>query len=276
MAAEHDTAVAEQTLRFRKSVPDQVRLQELARLLGPTDRLNGLEVGSNNGAFSLNLRKLGGVWQSVAWDPAVAGAVGAVLGETVPHVTDGSLPFRKKLFDVVVVMDVLERFPDDIGFIEECHKVLKSDGRLIVAVQRVGPWQPIRALRNMLGLTPAKQGFVRAGYTESELFRILKSGFDVHVVRAYSRFFVELTEAIVTRLVERCRTRDGGAARLARLYGVAGFIYHIAFHLDSLLIFSRGYRFVAAAKRRAWRPRDAPVLVDGRSISEAVLSRAPV
>jgi hypothetical protein len=31
---------------------------------------------------------------------------------------------------------------------------------------------------------------------------------------------------------------------------------------------------IAMAKRRAWHPRKTPVLVDGRSISEAVLSKA--
>jgi SAM-dependent methyltransferase len=270
-------SVEEQAYLFRKSVPHQVRLQELVRALGDCEGLTCLEVGPDNGVFSLKMRKHGGAWQTVVWDEAVATSIGAVLGEKVHLFADGGLPFKKKLFDVVVVMDFLERFRDDTAFIEECHKVLKPDGRLVVIVNRIGSWRPIASVRGALGLTPQKRGFVRAGYTESELFRVLKSGFDVHVVRPYSRFFVELTEAVVTRLVERLRAGgEANRSRIARTYAVGSIFYHIAFHLDGLLVFSRGYYFVASAKRRAWRPRNAPVLVDGRSISEAVLSRAPV
>ncbi|MGQ9663098.1 MAG: hypothetical protein ACUVWX_12290 [Kiritimatiellia bacterium] len=52
-------------------------------------------------------------------------------------------------------------------------------------------------------------------------------------------------------------------------------LYTLAYQLDLLLFFTRGYYMVASAKRRAWRPRTAPVLSDGRSLSEVVLVRAP-
>ena len=261
---------------FRKALPLQVRLQEVMRALGAKEGLMGLEFGSDNGVYSKQLRKRGGTWQTVVWREDAADSIGQVLGEKVQRYSDGGLPFEKKLFDVVVVTDFLERFVDDVAFIEECHKVLKPDGRLVVGVHRIGTWRPVDVLRQLLGLTYQKQGFVRPGYTESELFGVLKSGFDVHVVRAYSRFFVELTDAIVARAVERLSTgAEDSGRRLARLYTIAGIFYRLAFQLDLVLFFSRGYRFMAVAKRRAWRPRNAPVLVDGRSITEAVLSRAP-
>ena len=58
-----------------------------------------------------------------------------------------------------------------------------------------------------------------------------------------------------------------------RVLSIGGFFYKIAEQFDMLLLFNRGHRLVAVGKRRGWRPRDAPILVDGRSISEAVLSR---
>ncbi|MCE9613025.1 MAG: class I SAM-dependent methyltransferase [Lentisphaerae bacterium] len=274
--AVHIPTPAEQAHMFRKSLPHKVRLQEILRALGDVEDLTCLEVGADNGAFSLALRKHGGNWQTVVWSEDEAAAVGAALGEKVNRFEESGLPFKKKLFDVVVVSDILERFRDDIAFIEECHKVLKPDGRLIVSVNRLGAWRPVEMLRSALGLTYQKRGFVRPGYTESELFRVLKSGFDVHLVRPYSRFFVELTDAIFARIVEK-RRADGeaGLRRLVRAYTVAGVCYTIAFQLDVLMLLSRGYHFIAMGKRRAWRPRNAPVLVDGRSITEAVLSRAP-
>lgn len=268
--------VDEQAHIFRKSVPLKLRLQEILRALGPAEGLTCLEVGTENGALSQQLRRHGGSWQTVVWSQEEAEAVGRALGEKAHVFSEGGLPFKKKLFDVVVVSDFLERFRDDVAFIEECHKVLKPDGRLIVSATRIGAWRPVEVLRSALGQTYHKRGFVRPGYTESELFRVLKSGFDVHVVRAYSRFFVELTDAIVARMDERVRAAAvPGDRGLARLYTLAGVFYRLAYQLDALVLFSRGYHFIATAKRRAWRPRNAPVLVDGRSITEAVLSRAP-
>ncbi len=266
----------EQAHIFRRSVPLQVRLQEITRALGAVEGLTCLEVGADNGGHSLKLRKHGGSWQSVAWDPAVAEAVGAAIGEKVHVFAEGGLPFKKKLFDVVVVYDFLERFRDDIAFIEECHKILKPDGRLIVSVHRLGNWRPVEMLRSALGQTYQKRGFVRPGYTESELFRVLKSGFDVHVVRAYSRFCVEFSDAIVSRVIEKFQAAgEAGKGRVARAHTIGNIFLRIAFQLDALMLLSRGYRFIVIAKRRAWRPRNAPVLVDGRSITEAVLSRVP-
>ena len=64
-------------------------------------------------------------------------------------------------------------------------------------------------------------------------------------------------------------------AAVMRMYSVAGIFYVLAAQLDMLLFFTRGHYLIAHAKRRAWRPRKTPVQSDGRTITEAVLSRAP-
>lgn len=260
-----------QTEAFRRSLPLQVCLQEIARAMGSPDGLTCLEIGSQNGVASLQFRKLGGTWHTVVANEELAESIRAIVPDQVHVAENGKLPYNKKLFDVVIVVGYLERFADDIAFIEQCHKILKPDGRLVVHVNRLGPWLLIRGLRRLLGLKHERIGFARPGYTESHLFAVLKSGFDVHHVRAYSRFFVELTDAIVERLTLRHQAED---PRTRRLLSVAGVFYRIAFQLDLVLLLSRGYRLIAVAKRRGWRPRNAPILVDGRSISEAVLSKA--
>jgi hypothetical protein len=53
-----------------------------------------------------------------------------------------------------------------------------------------------------------------------------------------------------------------------------GILYRLFYQLDLLLFFTKGHRMLAVAHRRAWRRRDTPVLVDGRTLSEAVLSKA--
>ena len=269
-------AVAAKYLLFRKSLPLQVELQELARTIGQTDGLVCLEVGSPNPLFSYRLRKLGGQWHTGILREADMPAFTELLGDNVYLVPDLRLSFKKKIFDVVLIADVLESVKEDEKFIEECHGVLKPDGRLVVNVTRPKPWSLLNPLRDLLGLTSEETGRFRPGYSESELFNVLKHGFDVANMRSYSRWFVEFVDLWVRSAIRRetARQMPGSEARIHRIIKMAGPCYWIGYQLDMFLFFTRGFRLVASAKRRAWRPRNAPVLVDGRSISEAVLTRA--
>lgn len=231
-----------------------------------------LEAGASNGAISHHLRKLGGAWTSVAVAPEQANAVAEVLGGEVVIYDGQPFSFGKKSFDAAVVVDSLERVQDDARFIEECHKVLRPDGRLVLTVRRVKSWSLVRSLRRLLGLGFDRQGLVREGYTESELFNVLKDGFDVLSMRTYSKVCMEFVDAWVEWLSLRLANR--GPASQRRLQSLAGPLYWLAFQVDLLLVFNRGSRMIAVAKRRAWRPRKTPVLVDGRTLTEAVLSRA--
>lgn len=269
-----ESIIRDHTEEFQNTLPLQVCLREIARIVGSTEGLSCLEIGTENGVFSRQLRRVGGTWQSVAASADLAESIGAMLGEEVQVIKGNNLPFKKKLFDLVVVTNFMERFEDDIAFIEECHKVLRPEGRLVVTTVRLGHWAPARGIRRLLGLTHENRGLARSGYSESELFRVLKSGFDVHAVRTYSRFFVEVIEAVLERLRERSGVAAAGAdAGPRRRYRTVGFFYSIASQLDFFLLMSKGYRQIAIAKRRGWRSRTAPVLIDGRSITEAVLSR---
>jgi SAM-dependent methyltransferase len=259
---------------FRKSVPMRAELHEIVRALGTIADKMCLDIGSRNGVLSHYLRRLGGKWSSAVATDAAAESLRRVVGEDV-HVLEGPvLPFKKKTFDVVVVWDFLEAVPADEDFIEECHRVLQPDGLLVVHVPHDKAWTLLRPMRALLKLGPASRGLARSGYSEARLFGILKNGFNVHNMRSYSRFFVEFVDCFV-RFLER---RVDPAApdhdrRIMRIYSVANPFYWIANQVDMLLFFARGHYLVASAKRRAWRPRNAPVLADGRSISEAVLSR---
>ncbi|MFT5239113.1 MAG: SAM-dependent methyltransferase [Candidatus Promineifilaceae bacterium] len=259
---------------FRCTLPLQASLREVLRNLDRVDDRECLEVGAVNGAFSQQLRRRGGTWQSLATDSVTAKRVASVLEEDVP-VLDRGLPFEKKRFDIIVIHSALERFSDDVAFIEDCHRVLKPDGRLLVLVARIKPYTAIRTFRSLFGVTSEFRGHVRPGYTELQLFAVLKNGFDVLHMKSYSRFFSEF----VSVFVERLAFGRGNSGAIPpgryprRVLSIGGFFYKIAEQFDMLLLFNRGHRLVAVGKRRGWRPRDAPILVDGRSISEAVLSR---
>ncbi len=260
---------------FRRSIPQQLKLEAMLRALGKTDGQVCLEIGVGNGAISYYLRKHGGKWDTVVKTEAEAESVRSVVDENVRALGDAGLSFKKKVFDAVVIVDLLEHIESDHSFIEECHRILKADGRLVLNVLHAKPVSLMRSIRKLLGVSYEDKGMVSMGYTEAQLFSLLKHGFDVHNVRSYSRFFVELVDAVVQRVDVKIKASSCDVAvKRKRLYSIAGIFYRIALQLDALLFMTRGHYLIAVAKRRTWRARKAPILTDGRSISEAVLSKA--
>lgn len=260
---------------FRASLPNQMRLSEIFRLLGRTNAQRCVEIGADTGLVSHHLRKRGGDWHTVVTRPESLPNVQAVVQENVCTWDGVRLPFEDESFDVAIIWDMLERVPDDEAFVADCHRVLKQDGRLVLTATRVKPFSLLNPIRRLVGVDPARLGMTRDGYTEPQLFRVLRDGFDVYEMKHFSRFFVGLTQAIIdSRARHHAAVGNPLPQKLPRFRVVGGFLYRIAYQLDFLLFLSRGFRLVALAKRRAWRAREAPVLVDGRSITEAVLSRA--
>lgn len=259
---------------FRKSLPMRIKLHEILRALGSTEGQTCLDIGTNNSMISYHLRRRGGNWHSAVTNQGARDSVRAVVEDNVHVLKEHTLPFDEKFFDAVVVVNFLEHVEVDNLFIEECHRILKSDGRLIILVAHMKLFTIIRPLRRMLGLTDERMGLSRRGYSESQLFGILKDGFDVYNLRSYSRFFIEIADIFVRFIARKITSGEGSSEKkVMRFYSIAMLVYWLADQLDILLFFTRGYYLVVSAKRRAWRPRKAPVLADGRSISEAVLSK---
>ena len=258
---------------FKNCLPMQIALHEIAKAVGPTDKHTCLEVGATNGMMSYHVRKLGGKWHTLVRDEATATMVREFVTTDVDVISGREFPFKKKVFDVVVVHDFLERIEEDDLFIEECHRILQPDGRIVIVVPNRKTWTVVNLLRKLLNVGPQDRGWVRPGYTESHLFSILKHGFDVHQMRSFGKVLVEITDTIVLALNARAAGKVDPAASLRRISAVGGIFFKITYQLDMLLFVGRGFRLIATAKRRTWRPRHAPVLVDGRSISEAVLSK---
>jgi len=260
---------------YRRSVLQQMLLQELVRAAGTTEGMACADVGVENPMVSALLRRLGGTWHTVALTDAVESAAGITLKTPALRLVDGKLPFQSKTLDLLILVGVLERIADDAAFIEECHRVLKPTGRVVVETANRKTGSIVNALERMLGMDYETVGLPRPGYDESELFQLLKHGFDVSSVRSYVRFFTRLNQLLGFAALNRANRQGRGVTvfRRIRLLGrIAGWF---AYQFDYLIWFTRGFRLVAVAKRRAWLPRKTPVLADGRSITEAVLTRAP-
>lgn len=267
---EKSTETARDAHLFSKSVPHQLLLQEIIKAIGDTNDLKCLEVGCNNAMLSHQLHRRGGEWESVVFTEDEAERIGEMTGGKARVLSGDELPFEPKTFDVVVIVGGLEKQESDIDFIEMCHKVMKPESRLIACVVREKHASPILLLKRLLHVS-SKSGHPNDGYTESQLFHALKHGFDVLQMRSFSRFFLEFVDTFVLSSVKRSEM-SGDTAKLMRVYTIANIFYWFAYQLDVLMFLTRGHRLIATAKRRTWRSRNAPILVDGRSISEAVLS----
>ena len=258
---------------FRKALPQRIRLREISQLIGRAKGKVCLDAGFDNGIMSRTLRKQDGAWQTLVRDPARAAQVSAVLGDKVSVFDGKTLPYPDKTFDIVVLSGLLEHVQDDNVVITECHRVLKPAALLIVDVRHAKRWSIINTLESTLGLTPQRLALAREGYSESQLFHLLKGGFDVHALRSYSGIFTQLVDVLVRHQLNQCppETRDEQAVGI---YSRAFPLYWIAFQLlDVLAVFTKGYRLLAYAKRHAWHSREPPVLNDGRSLPDVVVSR---
>lgn len=250
---------------FSKSYLLRIRMRMIAHAVGPMEGRTGLCIGGVPSTLRARLMAMGGDWTF----------------------TDerGDLPFDDGEFDRVLILDHLEWVADDYAFMAEAHRVLKTAGMLFVDAEHLKWWTLWRPVRRMFGVEKKPAQRVRDGYTGTGLFDILKDGFDVQETRTYSRFFLEgaetLTRLAVGAFLGAGRTADDASpsgeqeAMTRRLYTIQTIAYPffmLAAALDWLLFFTRGYRLMAVARRRLWKPRRTPILRDGRSIVDAALN----
>lgn len=264
---------------LHRDIPARMRLFEITRAIGPAPDLKCLLVGPVPPHLVEGLKQRGGNWTTLCM------ADGVVVDGTPDETPDARmrafnalpLPFDDKMFDRVVLVDALERFDDDRELVKECHRVLQTEGRIVVLSGRIKSVSPISLLRRLYGATPEQQGCFRPGYTEKALFEVLKSGFNVAALRTHTRFFVEWVDTVRRAHLLKRRQRKGQLdERDRRLTASLSLRYRLAYQLDTLLLLTRGFGWVAVGTRCTWRVRRAPVLTDTRTITEAVLSRPNV
>jgi SAM-dependent methyltransferase len=272
---------------FKRSVRRQMRLRKLKGLLGTTASQNCLEITAGDGVISSRLREGGGRWKTLTVSAAAKATLEWFTDDALEVFQAPAIQEADGSFDLVVIVDALEYIRDDYGFIKECHRVLKPDGRLVITASRkmvfcLGG----TPLRSMVGLSWRAKGLERNGYTSGEFFEVLKDGFDVPDTDTYSTGCVEvpglLCEAVANKLVGGPYNMPGEKAGTEEFYhytkmnAFAAVLYPLLWLLArlelKLLFFVPGHNIIAKTKRRVWRARKQPVLIDGRSIAEAAIN----
>jgi len=254
---------AEWPLRlFNKSVLKQRKFREITGMLGPTDGLDCLDIGSDNGVVSYLLRQRGGNWSSADLNTETVEAIRLLVGTNVYQIDGLSTPFADDSFDRIAVVDFLEHIPDEEAFIQEMFRILKPDGVLILNVPHLKPGL-LRRLRYAFGQTDEKHGHLRPGYTLQGLKTLLpNSEYRVEEHHTYSRFFSELMDTLIVFAVSRLQKRKqpsqkglvvtgADLMKQASMFRAFSLIYPLVWavsKLDGLLFFTSGYMLVMKAR----------------------------
>jgi SAM-dependent methyltransferase len=233
---------------FKRSLKKQQKLAALLDFVGEVSHQNCLLItcGDNNGALNWYFRAHGGVW---SWGDVVGenlAEMSELLGQPVQHTPEDRLPFADSHFDCVVSIDVLEHLRDDQPFLAELRRVLKPQGRAIVTVPNGDPKLWANRIKWAVGMTPARYGHTRAGYTLSELAGTLQqAGLVAEGRGGYSRFFTEMMELVINFayvFVLSPKKGQAGGGQIAptssgelKAHGAAYRFYALAYPLMNLV-----------------------------------------
>ena len=266
---------------FKRSIRRTRKLARMEELVGSAANLQCLEISSGDGTVSEHLRSLGGSWKTAVSTQNAADSIGHSISEAITLIDQAQLPFEDQAFDMLVVVDALKGIASDRDFVRECHRVLKTDGWVVISEECRRPASLVALLRKLLGVSPLSAGQQRNGYTLHELYAILKDGFDVPKTILYSNGLFEAVAALgefaqklITRgpcwmVPEKAGQHElYGYRKLHSLSGIA----HPLLWLLSKFEFLPGHKLIVKSRRRPWRARTQPKLVDGRSIAEAAIN----
>jgi Methylase involved in ubiquinone/menaquinone biosynthesis len=182
---------------FSKSVLKQRKFEEIAELLGNTDSLVCLDIGSDNGVISYLLRRRGGYWKSSDLDEHAVESIRDLVKSDVFQIDGLRTPFKDNEFDRVVIVDFLEHIPTDKEFLNELFRIIKPGGELIINVPHIKN-SLLRRFRLSIGQTDEKHGHVRPGYTVEGIKRLLGDKFALLSHKTYSKFFSEFIDTLIT------------------------------------------------------------------------------
>jgi len=249
------------TLLFNRSVLKQRKVKEITELLGATDNLHCLDIGSDNGVISYLLRKREGKWKSADLTEEAVLSIRELVKEHAFQINGGRTPFKDNEFDRVIIVDFLEHVHTDREFADELHRIIKPDGELIINVPHIKNTM-LRKIRVAIGQTDEKHGHLRPGYTAAGLNELLGHKFTIVSHKTYSKFFSESIDTLLAFAIGILKGKEAKSQkgllvtrqdlhRYQRIFGIYSIIYPLVWlcsKLDLLLFFVSGYMLIMKAK----------------------------
>ncbi len=272
-------------LRMKIFLRSPLRRRLLTRMMRLLDNVAGQQVLEMCGddSFSVAMQNAGGggggAWSSLAVTETQAELLAESGIEHIHLAALPELPFEAGAFDAVLASETLEyvRNPEDL--MAELHRIMGSKTRLILHVRRKRHTL-INTFRKLAGLTDPTRPMTHPGFTPTELFEVLKDGFDVQETTGLGRFFsefanllAELFAGVIPASGEPAALNERRLKRAAAVYAVFTPLFWFCSMLDAICFFLPTHHMVLRARRRMmWVPRVTPRLRDGRSIAEAALA----
>ncbi|MDF7798222.1 methyltransferase domain-containing protein [Pontiellaceae bacterium B1224] len=264
-----------------RSLRRSKKLDRLKKAIGTTLNFQCLEISEGDGTISAQLRTLGGSWKTAVPTREAFDSVSYSLTENISLLHEEKLPFEDNSFDRLIIVGALKYFTDDYEFLHECHRVLRNDGWVVITETRRAPLSLTALFKTLFGLSPLNRNAKRRGYKVQELFDKLKDGYDVPETIVYSNGFLESAACIgelmqkpiipVPSWLVRENVAQADLSRYRQLYSLASLAFPFMWLL-SKLEFIPGHQLLVRSRRRHWRPRIQPKLIDGRSIAEAAIN----
>ncbi len=253
--------------QYQASIPLKQQLATIVKSFPLSGRASKtfLDIGMPNPIMSKELRKAGGAWSTAVRSPKLLEATSTILnGENIVCLgINGEIPYPEHSFDyIVVALDMLAAMPSKEAFLKECHRVLKLNGRLIISIQNKRPLSIISLLRNKLASKINGFSPINMAMTQKEMFHLFSTGYNVISCENYSKFFTE-----IERIKEYKASITKNSTKKSQPH------FWLASQLDFFVLGGKGYISVITAERRQWRERISPILADGRTMQEAVLSQ---
>lgn len=115
-----------------------------------------LEVGSGSGRFLQRMRRAGWQVQGTDFDPAVAQRVQEKYGLQVDVGDLAALRYPGDTYDAVAMSQVVEHVHDPLALLEECRRVLRPGGRLVLSTPNAAGLPHRRYGRHWRGLEPPR------------------------------------------------------------------------------------------------------------------------
>jgi 2-polyprenyl-3-methyl-5-hydroxy-6-metoxy-1,4-benzoquinol methylase len=178
-----------------------------------------LDVGCGDGAFIAAMAKRGWQVAGIDFDPAAVAAAHDAHGLDVRVATVESILATGARFDVVTASHVLEHVPDPCEFLDQCRRLLRPGGRVVLKTPNAGSFGAHRYGRAWRGLEPPRHLHIfnlaslascvrRAGFTRGRYFTtsvgaegILVASRFLEQKHAFRQHELSLLEMLHSRLI---------------------------------------------------------------------------
>lgn len=110
----------------------------------------------------------------------------SVFGSSIHHGTIEDHPFRENFFTVITMIELIEHLPDPSSAIEECYRLLKDKGVLVIQTANMAGKQAEKLGRDYEYFMPGhlsyftmnnlKQSLLKAGFTRVKVFYPVEFG----------------------------------------------------------------------------------------------------